>query len=81
VLRQLPLHLAHDALEAMGGSCRRSLVVEVACDANRPMGFGGGRDGEVWMTAEEYRVLSAWYGTPSFKKWTREVFPCDHYCI
>lgn len=80
IIRRSWDYVAHDALESMGGTCRRSHVVEFACDADRPRGFGGG-DGETWMTVEEYRVLCSWYGTPSFKKWTREVFPYDHYCI
>lgn len=75
-------YVAHDALESMGGHCRRSDVVEFACDANRPMGFGASSYGhETWMTKEEYAVLSDWYGSASFKKWMREVFPNTHYCI
>jgi len=64
-----------DVLQAYGGEAatmRRSEVVEVVCDAGMLCqdDYGG-----ECMTAEEYKVLCAWYGTPSFKQWVREVFP------
>lgn len=73
--------IAYDVLMMMPRkTCRRSDVVEFACDAGRPCedhGFGGQT-----MTQEEYRVLGQWYGSSSFKKWMREeVFPSSDYCI
>lgn len=71
-------YVAYDVLVVMGGSCKRGDVVEFVCDAGRPCENYG--RGEV-MTLEEYRVLGEWYGTASFRAWTREVFPSSDYCI
>lgn len=68
--------IAYDVIQVSGGECNRATVVEFVCDAGRPMVDYGSYS----MTGEEYRVLSKWYGSPTFKRWIREdVFPCNSY--
>jgi len=79
ILRRTWDYIAADAIAASGGKCSRGEVVEIVCDASRPM-QDHGRNGEV-MTKEEYRVFGQWYGSHSFKKWMKEVFPSSQYVI
>jgi hypothetical protein len=75
ILQRTWNYIAYDAIQACGGEAKRSDVIEFACDADRPVTDGG-------MTKEEYRVLSQWYDTRSFKDWiAKEVFTSKSYVI
>lgn len=79
ILRRTWDYIAADAIAAAGGKCSRGEVAEMTCDASRPM-QDHGRNCAV-MTQEEYTVLGHWYGSHSFKKWIKEVFPSSGYII
>ena len=57
--------IADDAA-AIEGRITRSIIVELVCDADRLMKFGG-------MTKEENSFLSVVYHRPAFQKWARSI--------
>lgn len=63
MMHQTWSYIADDIETALEGTkITKSLIVEVTCDANRLMSFGG-------MTREEDQFLSAIYNRPDFKRW------------
>jgi len=67
MMHQAWSYIADDIETALeGAKITPSLIVELVCDANRLMAFGG-------MTLEEDTFLSVVYRRPAFQRWARSV--------
>ena len=59
--------IGSDAIDAMEGKrLKVSDIVEITCDANRPMEYGG-------MTREQYKRLSDCYHHNDTQRWLRKI--------
>ena len=67
MLQQVWQQIAPDAIEANGGKDYKvSDIVEITCDAHRPMEFGG-------MTRAEYDRFSDCYHHRDTQRWLRKI--------
>lgn len=70
MLKQTWQSIGFDCEELLPKRGRVGVIVELVCDADRPVTNGG-------MSKEDYKILSLAYGHRDTQKWLREIL---NYC-